>query len=187
MGVSSREKILTAATRIAQARGYGGLNLRDLAQAVGIKAASLYHHFPNKADLAAAVARRYWEDSTEVLDALSAEFPNPIERLRRYSWTFRASLEADNRICLCSFMAAEYDDLPEAATVEIRRFADVNVAWLCDVLIQAGIVAPEAGEARAQAIFAAISGAQLMARGRADITLFDAAIENYRAAGLLPV
>jgi TetR/AcrR family transcriptional repressor of nem operon len=38
----------------------------------------------------------------------------------------------------------------------------------------------------AHAIFAAVAGAQLMARGRADIKLFDALIKNYQAAGLLP-
>ena len=37
---------------------------------------------------------------------------------------------------------------------------------------------------RAIAIFAAVSGAQLMARGRADIALFDALMDNYRGAGL---
>ncbi|WP_254065657.1 TetR family transcriptional regulator [Acidisoma sp. L85] len=35
------------------------MNFRDLAAQVGIKAASIYHHFPSKADLGAAVARRY--------------------------------------------------------------------------------------------------------------------------------
>jgi AcrR family transcriptional regulator len=59
----SREKILAAARRVAQAHGYKGLNFRDLAEDVGIRAASIYHHFPSKADLAAAVAGRYWEDS----------------------------------------------------------------------------------------------------------------------------
>jgi hypothetical protein len=46
---SSSDRILAAATRIAQAHGYGGLNVRALADEVGIKAASLYHHFPSKA------------------------------------------------------------------------------------------------------------------------------------------
>lgn len=54
---SSSDRIVVAATRMAQAHGYGGLNIRDLAQDVGIKAASIYHHFASKADLAAAVAR----------------------------------------------------------------------------------------------------------------------------------
>ncbi len=33
------------------AHGYIGLNLRDIAAEVGIKAPSIYHHFPTKADL----------------------------------------------------------------------------------------------------------------------------------------
>lgn len=180
---SSGEKILAAATRIAQAHGYGGLNLRTLAEEVGIKAASLYHHFPSKADLAAAVARRYADDSVATLEAIATEAGSPDACLRRYPETFRRSLERDNRICLCSFMAAEYDDLPAEVQAQIQVFADVNVAWLANVL-QAGGIKREAAELRGRAIFAAVSGAQLMARGRADIALFDSIIESYQAAGL---
>jgi TetR/AcrR family transcriptional repressor of nem operon len=46
MSLSSKESILAAARRTAQAHGYGGLNFRDLADEVRIKAASIYHHFP---------------------------------------------------------------------------------------------------------------------------------------------
>ena len=67
MGSSSKEAILAAARRTAQAHGYSGLNFRDLADEVGIKAASIYHYFPSKADLGAAVARRYWEDTAAIL------------------------------------------------------------------------------------------------------------------------
>ena len=48
MSLSSKEAILAAARRNAQAHGYGGLNFRDLADEVGIKAASIYHHFPEQ-------------------------------------------------------------------------------------------------------------------------------------------
>lgn len=183
---SSSDKILAAATRIAQAHGYGGLNVRTLADEVGIKAASLYHHFPSKADLAAAVAKRYWEDSVAALDALAAATPDPVACLRKYPQTFRKSLENDNRMCLSSFMAAEYDDLPEHVQREVRSFADVNVAWLARMLVAGRITPADKAEARARAIYAAVAGAQLMARGRADIALFDTLIETYQAAGLLP-
>ncbi|GAB7524870.1 TetR/AcrR family transcriptional regulator [Paraburkholderia sp. 2C] len=183
---SSSDKILTAATRIAQAHGYGGLNLRTLAEEVGIKAASLYHHFPSKADLAAAVARRYWEDAAAALEELSAKTPKALDCLRKFPGTFRASLENDNRMCLASFMTAEYDDLPEVVKKEVQTFTDVNVAWLTKTLAAAEIVSPRDARKRARAIFAAVSGAQLMARGRSDIKLFDALIESYRSAGLLP-
>jgi TetR/AcrR family transcriptional repressor of nem operon len=153
---------------------------------VGIKAASLYHHFPSKADLAAAVAKRYWEDSAATLEALAADTPDPVACLRAYPQTFRKSLENDNRMCLSSFMAAEYDDLPEHVQHEVRSFADVNVAWLARMLVACGKVAPADAESRARAIYAAVAGAQLMARGRADIGLFDTLIATYQASGLLP-
>ena len=185
-GTNSSDKILAAATRIAQAHGYGGLNIRNLAADVGIKAASIYHHFPSKADLAAAVAKRYWEDSAAVLEGLWTESSDPLDCLRQYPNTFRKSLENDNRMCLCSFMAAEFDDLPEAVKKEVQTFADVNVAWLSKVLSAAAVVSSKESKRRARAIFAAVAGAQLMARSRSDISLFDAVIESYRAAGLLP-
>lgn len=172
-GLNSRERILAAATTMAQAHGYGGLNFRGLADAVGIKAASIYHHFESKADLAAAVAQRYWENSAASLDALLAESADPIECLRRYPETFRKALESDNRMCLCSFMAAESDDLPEAVTKEVQTFADVNVAWLSKVLSAAAVVRPKDSKRRARAIFAAVAGAQLIARSRSDISVFD--------------
>jgi TetR/AcrR family transcriptional repressor of nem operon len=186
MSTNSKEAILAAARQSAQAHGYGGLNFRDLADEVGIKAASIYHHFPSKADLGAAVAKRYWEDTAADLDALLTEASDPIRALRQYPQIFRRSLESDNRLCLCSFMSAEYDDLPEPVKKEVQAFADVNVAWLSKVLSAAGVVGPEKSEERARAIFAAVAGAQLMARSRSDISLFDALIESYRVAGLLP-
>ena len=78
MSSNSREAILSAAKNAAQAHGYSGLNFRDLAEDVGIKSASIYYHFPSKADLGAAVARRYWEDTAAALETISAETPDPV-------------------------------------------------------------------------------------------------------------
>jgi TetR/AcrR family transcriptional repressor of nem operon len=186
MSQSSKEAILAAARRNAQAHGYSGLNFRDLADEVGIKAASIYHHFPSKADLGAAVARRYWEDTAAELESMLAETSDPFRCLQQYPDIFRKSLEADNRMCLCSFMAAEYDDLPEAVKKEVQTFADVSVAWLSKVLSAAAVVNSGESEQWACAIFAAVAGAQLMARSRSDISLFDSLIDSYRVAGLLP-
>lgn len=183
---NSKEKILLEATRIAQARGYNGLNIRDLAGAVGIKAASVYHHFASKADLGAAVARRYCEDSEATLHAMAEDLVSPLECLRRYPETFRKALGRDNRICLCSFLAAETDDLPDEIKIEVRKFAEVNIAWLTQMLIAAASVPAKECEARAEAIFAAVAGAQLIARSRSDIALYDQLIAGYASAGLIP-
>jgi len=185
-GVNSKEKILVEATRIAQAHGYNGLNVRDLASAVGIKAASVYHHFASKADLGAAVARRYWEDSEATLLALEETSASPLECLRKYPDTFRKALDRDNRICLCSFLAAETDDLPDEIKSEVRKFAEVNVAWLKRMLASHAPMTGKQSTRRAEAIFAAVAGAQLIARSRRDITVYDELIRSYFSAGLLP-
>jgi TetR/AcrR family transcriptional regulator, transcriptional repressor for nem operon len=185
MSENAREAILAAARRTAQAHGYGGLNFRDIGAEVGLKAASIYHHFPSKADLGAAIAKRYWEDTAEDLEALLATTGDPTKALHAYPGLFRQSLEAENRMCLCGYMAAEYDDLPDTVKIEVQAFADVNVAWLAKMLAAAAVPASKR-ETRARAIFAAVAGAQLMARSRADIKLFDALIDSFRASGLIP-
>lgn len=181
-----REAILVAAREAAMAYGYGGINFRDLAEAVGIKAASINYYFANKAILGEAVARRYWEDIASDLEAISKDAQSPMEALRQYPSIFRLSLARNNRMCLSSFMATEYDALPEQVLKEVQSFADVNTAWLREQLVAAKFVEPKDGETRARAIYAAVAGAQIIARSRSDINLFDSLIRSYQEAGLLP-
>ncbi len=186
MSTNSRDAILEAARRGAQAHGYTGISFRDLAKIVGIKAASIYHYFPTKAELGVAVARRYWEQTASDLEQLLADEGSPTAALVKYPSIFRRSLENENRLCMVSFMAAEFDDLPEEVREEVQKFADVNVAWLSDMLAAAGLASADESVDRGRAIYAAVAGAQLLARSRSDITLFDTLISSYRAAGLLP-
>ena len=136
--------------------------------------------------MATAVAKRYWEDDAAYLESLLQNSAKPLDALRRYPETFRFALENENRICLCSFMSAQFDDLPDSVRTEVQVFADVNVAWLKKTLIAAKVASPREAENRARAIYAAIVGAQLVARSRADIALYDSLIKSYRTAGLLP-
>ena len=53
------ERLLDLAESHIRNAGYGGFSFRELAAEIGIKSASVHHHFPTKATMAAAVARRY--------------------------------------------------------------------------------------------------------------------------------
>jgi len=183
----TRETIMTLARAMAQAHGYAGLSFRELAKAVGVKSASIHYHFPTKSDLGAALARRYGEDARATLDAIRAETPDPAACLRRYTDVFRLALANDNRMCLCGFMAAEYDDVPDVVKAEVKAFGEINVAWLAKVLAATDpATRRQSPEQQALAIFAAIGGAQLAARSRGDIAVYDQIVESYRAIGLIP-
>ncbi|MGE8362750.1 TetR/AcrR family transcriptional regulator [Pseudomonas sp.] len=183
---NAREAILAAAKTAAQMHGYSGINFRSIGETVGVKNASIYYHFASKAELGAAVAERYWQDTANALQSIRESNPDPIDCLKAYPSIFRISLENGNRLCLASFMAAEYEDLPEEVGREVKAFADTNVAWLTQVLASAGLESAENAERRARAIYAAVAGAQLIARTRADIQLFDELIDGYQASGLIP-
>ena len=61
--MSTREKILLAALRLFSRRGYDAVSVEQIAQAVGIRAPSLYKHFRGKQDIFDAIrpetAQRY--------------------------------------------------------------------------------------------------------------------------------
>lgn len=183
MSETTSEKILTIARMQVQAHGYDGLNFRDVAARVGIRAPSLYHHFPSKAALGAAVARRYCDDVKAALDAISRANNAPGACLLAYPGIFRKALEGDSRICLASFLSAQIDDVPEALRIEIREFIDINLTWLAERL--SASEPRDMAMRRAGAIYAAVAGAQLTARGSGGVRRYDDIIATYRSVGLL--
>lgn len=46
--MGTKEKIIEAALELFAQRGYGGVSVREIAKAVGIRESSLYNHFPGK-------------------------------------------------------------------------------------------------------------------------------------------
>jgi TetR/AcrR family transcriptional repressor of nem operon len=183
----TKERIMSVARLMVQAHGYNALSFREIGKDVGVSSASIHHHFPTKGDLGAALAQRYTDDGSVALEKLLATSKDAHKCMIGYTGIFRAALLNDNRMCLVGLMSAEYDDLPVEVRAELDRFTNVNVKWLTEVLsLRKAETGKDAIQHQALAIFAAIEGAQLVARGRGDIAMFDRAITAYRAAGLFP-
>lgn len=185
----TKETILEIARSMVQARGYNALSFREIAKEVGVKSASIHYHFPTKGDLGAALARRYTEDGVAYLNGLLEAGLDLPACMQSYTDIFRSALLNNNRMCLCGIMAAEYDDLPTQVRDELDRFTDANVTWLAAVWSRAdpqqNMETAAAAREHALAIYAAVEGAQLVARGRCDIATFDKLIKVYRSTGLL--
>ena len=76
-----REELTRTAARLFAERGYHGTSLADLADALGIQKASLYHHIDTKEDLLWEVARSGAAAFHAALDAVP-ESPPATEKIR---------------------------------------------------------------------------------------------------------
>src|SRR5437588_4078636 len=76
-----REELTRTAARLFADRGYHGTSLADLAEALGIQKASLYHHIDSKEDLLWEVARAGAAAFHAALDAVPEGLP-ATEKIR---------------------------------------------------------------------------------------------------------
>ena len=60
------DRILDVVQTLIQTRGFNAISYRDVAEAIGIRKASIHYHFPSKMDLGQAVIARYRERLEQV-------------------------------------------------------------------------------------------------------------------------
>lgn len=168
-GRDIRREVIESATRAIQARGATAFSYATIAEELGIKAPSIHHHFPRKADLlAAAVAehRTRFAEHVDQLDATSAR-----QRLEAYADLFLAPAQR-GLLCLCGAATAGWKDLDRATRAEVTSFFDREIAWVA-AQAAAGV---DSGELRADldtsafatAFIATLEGALLLARASSD-------------------
>jgi TetR/AcrR family transcriptional repressor of nem operon len=125
----TRGRILDAAERLAQVRGFNGFSYADVADELGVTKASLHYHFPGKSDLGATLLARYTVRFVDALDRIDAEIPAPVDKLHAYADLY-ADVLRQERMCLCGMLAADYETLPDEMRGAIREFFDCNQRWL---------------------------------------------------------
>ncbi len=78
-----RPDIIDAATRIFSERGYHAASMSDIADAVGIRKASLYHHVRKKEDLLFAIHEALVDELIDETMAVSSSSETAAEKVRR--------------------------------------------------------------------------------------------------------
>ena len=78
--VSRREQIVDAARRILEEQGADALTMRRLGEALGIRAPSLYKHFPDKASVEIALMQIGLQEAAVAL-GLALDAPDPVPAL----------------------------------------------------------------------------------------------------------
>jgi len=78
-----RDEVLAAAERMFAERGFHAASVRDIAEAVDIKAGSLYAHIQSKEDLLWEIVNAAADSYFAALEPIAASDLVPIEKLRR--------------------------------------------------------------------------------------------------------
>lgn len=174
----TRTRILDTAQDLVQRIGANAMSYQHISEAVGIRKASIHHHFPKKEDLLEALIQRYSGQFFAWLDGIAqANVAAPV-KLQRYIALFEATLRQGkhDRACPIGMLGAELASLGTASAALVQRFRRKNEGFLTEVLEQ-GLKNNQfkfSGDpgATAALIFALLEGEVLIARGAAGVEDF---------------
>lgn len=178
---STSEKILDIAQSLIVTGGYNGFSYADISAAIGIRKASIHHHFPTKAELVSALVDRYRHQAEAGLKSLREQVSNPAEQLQSYMNYWQSCIrDASLPFCVCAMLASEMQMLPEGVASRVRAHFHGLAGWLTSVL-QAGVEQDlfrldNRPEEEAQLLMASVHGAMLSARAFDDTRLFIAIV-----------
>lgn len=174
---NTADDILAAARTFIVAGGYNGFSYADIAEVIGIRKASIHHHFPSKVDLVQTLVRRYLEDAVTGMAELERNVPEPPELLRTYAGFWARCIEDASRpFCVCAMLASELPALPPEVAVEVRAYFQFLSGWLTGVIErgtgQGALTISAAPRVEAEAFMATVHGAMLSARAYGDTAAF---------------
>jgi AcrR family transcriptional regulator len=124
-GEATRERILEAAARAFDRRGYLGVNLNDVVQELGLTKGALYHFFPTKERLAAEIVRRHFAAWERLASRVAGEHDNLVDALIDMSYRVGRGYQTDSFTRAATRLSNERNliriDLPQPFVGWIER------------------------------------------------------------------
>lgn len=140
----STQRILDVAEALFMDRGYSAITLRDIADELGIKQASLYYHFPNgKEQIFVAMAERVFERHREGMEqALANATPDLSAQLEAVADWFSSQPPV-------KILGMFHADIPALSREHVRHLETIARDAMYLPLRRAFVAAQERGEIRA--------------------------------------
>ncbi|MEK5406712.1 TetR/AcrR family transcriptional regulator [Paenibacillus sp. FSL W8-0439] len=180
------QEIMDIGLTLVQERGYNGFSYADIADAIGIRKASIHYHFPSKQDLVQAVLIRYRKEFMDKLQQIKDQPSSGKQKIESFFGLYRETLENNTKLCLCSMMAAELNSFPTEIRDELNKFFEANTVWSQQVLekgkLDGEFSFTNPALEQAKALIAFVQGAQLLSRTSGNIEYYDSLVSSYMAA-----
>lgn len=175
----TRSDLLEFAEDMARKSGFTGFSYADIANAVGIKKASIHYHFPTKTELAAALMQSYTDDMNDACAAIDRRHPTGAARLEAQIKRYRDAVGEGSKLCLCVALSLNPEVLKPATIALISDYRTQTIAWLTSAFAlgtsDKSVWNASEPAKEAAATLALLEGAQLAARAQLDVCAFDAA------------
>lgn len=168
-GAATRARILQAADELIRVHGVNRTRLDDVRAATGVSKSQLYHHFPDKEALVAAVIARRAEVILERETALLGRVDSMrgLERWRDAAVN-RVELRRGAHGCALGSLLSELADQDESAVVSLTEHFhtwQMLMRGALDRMQASGTLRPEADTERlATGLMAALQGGYLLSQ-----------------------
>lgn len=170
LDTGSRARLISAAARLFQEKGYAATGLAEILAAAGAPKGSLYHHFPGgKAELTAAAMRGAGHQLRAALTQARAGAPDAASAVEHFADTLAGWLEASQfkRGCPLATVALELTPGPGDVPRTLQTALSLTVTHMAQ-MIEADGPAPQRALELAEFILSALEGALILARAQGD-------------------
>ncbi|QKJ94493.1 TetR/AcrR family transcriptional regulator [Agrobacterium pusense] len=179
---TTSDDILASTRNLLISGGYNSFSYADISEIVGIRKASIHHHFPSKVDLVRELVKRYREDGQASVAVLEQKVPNALDILKTYANHWATCIEDASRpYCVCAMLASELPSLPAEVATEVTNFFRFISSWLTSVMErgakQGELSLTSAPHVEAETFLATVYGAMLSARAYGKPEVFSTILE----------
>lgn len=183
MASDTKIRLLDAAQRFVQTRGFEGFSFHDLSTEIGISTASIHYHFPTKKDLTVALVRRYRDFLHTAMEQVVSSAAALPSKLQHVIAIYESAYDA-GRVCVSGALSGEFDSLPPEVKRELKALIEDSIASLLRLFQRArdaGEIAPVTDpEAWARLWYCTLQGALTIARA-ADKRVFSQSLRALAA------
>lgn len=184
-----KTEILQTAAAILREKSFSAFSYADLEQALGIRKASIHHHFATKEKLALALLDYYACNARKAMQGLVDAHATPGAILSAFLDGAEAMMLGEGRVCPHSVFAIDGDQLPASVIDKLAELQEGYIAGIGELLG----AAREAGEVdfvgapedQARLLMVALQGARAVGLpGRREALFRDVVQQLRRSLGL---
>ncbi len=178
----TRTKILDVADDLVQRVGLNAMSYKHISEAIGIRKASIHHHFPKKGDLIDGMLERCETSYSDRYRQIVNGCGQAPEKLRKIAALFEEGL-SNNKLCLVASINTDCNTLHESSSKLLQGTIENTLSIYSTVFEQGreekSLTFTGTNAEAAFTFFSFLIGAQSLARSHGGVNSFHQATELF--------